>query len=106
VSERDHFTRPPNTEPLQKERTQASSGGTYGRDVRDERTRSAGVTQSECHTESARDGADLRARRQVGGGNCRFARSRPMAAEWRRELGQHSSIREAEELERVGGVKA
>ena len=29
-----------------------------------------------------------------------------MAAEWRRDVGQHSSIREAEEQQRVGGVKA
>ena len=29
-----------------------------------------------------------------------------MAAEWRRDVGQHSAICEAEELERVGGVKA
>ena len=27
-----------------------------------------------------------------------------MAAEWRRNLGEHSAICEAEELERVGGV--
>jgi len=27
-----------------------------------------------------------------------------MAAEWRGELGEHSAICEAEELERVGGV--
>ena len=30
----------------------------------------------------------------------------PLAAEWRRDVGQHSAICEAEELERVGGVKA
>jgi len=40
----------------------------------------------------------------VGGGSCRFARSWPLAAEWRRNLGQHSAIREAEEQQRVGGV--
>jgi hypothetical protein len=42
----------------------------------------------------------------VGGGSCRIARSWPMAAEWRRELGECFAIRETEELERVGGVKA
>ena len=30
----------------------------------------------------------------------------PMAAEWRRDVGEHSAIRETKELERVGGVKA
>lgn len=27
-----------------------------------------------------------------------------MAAEWRRDVGEHSAIREAEEQQRVGGV--
>ena len=35
-SERDPCTPPLNTEPLQKERTQASSGAIYGRDVSDD----------------------------------------------------------------------
>jgi hypothetical protein len=38
----------------------------YGRGVSDERTRSAGTTPIGRNTESARDGADLRTRRQVG----------------------------------------
>ena len=40
-----------------------------------------------------------------GGENSGSGR-RPLAAEWRGELGEHSAICEAEELERVGGVKA
>ena len=58
--------KPPNTEPLPEARTQANSGGIYGRDASDERPRSPGATPSGRHTESARDGADLRTRRQVG----------------------------------------
>ena len=94
----------PNTEPLPEARTQANSGGIYGRGASGERTGSPGTTPGGRDPTSAENGADLRTRRQVGGGSCRFARSWPMAAEWRRDLGQHSAIREAEEQQRVGGV--
>jgi hypothetical protein len=93
-----------NTEPLPEARTQANSGGIYGRGASDERTRSAGATPSGRDPSSAENGVDLRSRRQVGGGSCGFARGWPMAAEWRGVLGGCSAICEAEELERVGGV--
>ena len=38
----------------------------YGRDASGERTGSPGATPSGCDPTSARDGADLRTRRQVG----------------------------------------
>ena len=53
------------------------------------------------HTESARDGVGLCPRRQVGGGSCRFARSWPMAAECRRELGRYSAILTTTKLKNV-----
>ena len=99
-------TKPPNIEPLPEARTQANSGGIYGPGASGERTGSPGTTPGGRDPTSAENGVDLRSRRQVGGGSCRFARSWPLAAEWRRNLGEHSAIREKKELERVGGVKA
>ena len=46
------------------------------------------------HTQSAKDGASLCSRRSMGGGGSRQSRIWPLAAEWRRELGECFAISE------------